>query len=158
MRKATGLFVVACLLAAVATAQDVPAPLAAAVRQFAKAPGAPGPTFDHALVDLNGDGVADAVVLITDREWCGSGGCTMLVFRAAGNGFALVSRSTITREPIRLSPETAHGWRTLIASSNGVGEVLMRFDGNGYPLNPSVQPKASRNQIAAARLLIGGAK
>jgi hypothetical protein len=52
-------------------------------------------TFRFALQDLNGDGRADAIVLMTGPDWCGSGGCTMLIFMGAENGFSFVSKSTV---------------------------------------------------------------
>src|SRR5580700_3406151 len=106
------------------------------------------PTFQYALTDLDGDGRIDAVVLLTGSSWCGSGGCTMIIFRGRTDGFRFVSRSTISNAPIRrISPEKAHGWRTLVVYSKGKGDVLMRFDGARYPLNPSLQPKATPIQV-----------
>jgi hypothetical protein len=77
----------------------------------------------------------------------------MLVFRGEQDRFTLVSASTITNEPIRVSPETAHGWRMLIVFSKGRGDVLMRFTGARYPLNPSLQPKAALTQGRAAQVI-----
>jgi hypothetical protein len=54
--------------------------------------------------DLNGDGRADAIVLLTGNEWCGSGGCNMLIFQGTESGFRFVSESTITAEPMAVSP------------------------------------------------------
>jgi hypothetical protein len=78
----------------------------------------------------------------------------MLVFRAAKEGFTFVSASTITNEPIRVSPEKVQGWRTLIVFSKGKGDVLMRFNGTRYPLNPSIQPKATPTQVNAAQVVM----
>jgi len=78
----------------------------------------------------------------------------MLVFRAAKEGFTFLSASTITKEPIRVSPEKSAGWRTLIVFSTGKGDVLMRFNGTRYPLNPSIQPKATPTQVNAAQVVM----
>ena len=78
----------------------------------------------------------------------------MLVFRAAANGFTLVSASTIANQPIRVSPQKSHGWKTLIVFAKGRGDVLMRFNGLRYPLNPSVQPKATAAQASAAQVVM----
>lgn len=110
--------------------------------------------FKHALVDLNGDGRADAIVLLQGTYWCGSGGCTMLVFRGTPGGFASVSRSTITYEPIRVLSAKANGWKTLVVYSKGKGAVVMRFNGTRYPLNPSLQPKATRAEVASAQVIL----
>jgi hypothetical protein len=122
---------------------DSPAGLARAVNAFA----APSSitAFRYALYDLNGDGIADAVVLITDNRWCGSGGCAMLVFRGTGGGFKLLSKATISNEPILVLPKTVHGWHTLLVSVRGggikPGLATMSFKGQGYPRNPTLEPR-----------------
>ncbi|HEY6618614.1 MAG TPA: hypothetical protein VIY68_03630 [Steroidobacteraceae bacterium] len=111
--------------------------------------------FRFALVDLNGDSRADAIVLMSGPRWCGSGGCTMLIFQGVDNGFEFFSKSTITSEPIRVSRKKVHGWRTLIVYSKGKGNVLMRLtESRRYPLNPSMQRKASRAEVDAAEIAI----
>src|SRR5262245_59515563 len=87
-------------------AQNVPPRLLAAVQNYVEKKGETGqPMFRHALTDLNGDGVNDAIVLLLGSAWCGSGGCNMLVLRGTKEGFTVLSGSTITNEPIRVSPE-----------------------------------------------------
>ena len=111
--------------------------------------------FRFALRDLNDDGRPDAVVLMSGRDWCGSGGCTMLIFQGVENGFQFVSASTITSEPIRISKKRTHGWHSLIVYSKGKGDVVMRFTEAGrYPGNPSMQPRASRMELDAASVAI----
>ena len=116
------------------------------------------PQFKYAFADLNDDGVDDAVVLLTGRDYCGSGGCSLVIFRGVAGGFNLVSSSTISREPILLLQEKNQGWRSLsvLISGGGVspGQVLMRFNGTKYPHNPSMQPKAKKNNLAGAKTLI----
>ena len=125
-----------------------------AVHSFADDPNA---GYRYVLADLNADGIADALVLMRDHYWCGSGGCTMLIFEGTAEGFRFISRSTITREPIYLSQETSHGWRTLIVSVGGgggkSGESVMRFNGREYPLNPSMQLQATAKEMGGARPL-----
>lgn len=143
------------LLAPTLRAQDPPPGLIAAVQAYVEKKGDhERPQFRYALTDLDGDGRADAIVLLLGGNWCGSGGCNMLVFRAAVDGFTLVSASTITNEPIRVSPEKSHGWRTLIVLAKGKGDVLMPFDGRRYPFNPSLQPKATPAQVTGAQVVM----
>ncbi len=111
-------------------------------------------SYKSAYVDLNGDGKDDAVVLLSGNNWCGSGGCTMLVFKNVSTGYALVSRSTVTREPVRVSSSVSYGWKDLIVSTKGVGDALMRFDGSAYPGNPSVERAATPEQVGLARIII----
>lgn len=122
-------------LASIVLAQDAPPALTSAVEMCIKKKGASEqPVFRHAVTDLNDDKHADAIVLLTGEHWCGSGGCTMLIFQGTPNGFKFVSRSTVTREPIRVSAGKERGWKTLIVQSKGVGDVLMPFNGTSYPL------------------------
>jgi hypothetical protein len=127
-----------------------PVGLAEAVRGHLRLPPDATILFRYALVDLNGDGLDDAVVFITAPEYCGSGGCTMEVFRGTAKGFAFVSGSTVTSLPIRVSTEVTNGWRSPFVSSKRRGDVILAFDGHGYPLNPSVQPVATAAQVSAA--------
>ncbi len=116
------------------------------------------PTYKYAFVDLNDDGIDDAVVLITDIHYCGSGGCSFVIFQGVAGGFKIVSSSTITRAPILLLPEKKKGWHTLsvFVAGGGAkpGQVMMRFNGKKYPGNPSTQPNAKGNDLKGAETLI----
>ena len=59
----------------------------------------------HALIDLNGDGADDALVFLTDPDWCAAAGCTLLVFRGSKSGYALISDSRAVETPIRVTAE-----------------------------------------------------
>jgi len=106
--------------------------------------------YKSALVDLNDDKIADALVLFDDPGSCGTGGCRLEIYRGTKRGFEFLSRSTITLPPIRVTSEKRYGWKTLIVLSGGTGSVLLRFNGSRYPLNPSLQPKAIPSQIDSA--------
>ncbi|MBK9624743.1 MAG: hypothetical protein IPO38_09305 [Rhodocyclaceae bacterium] len=115
------------------------------------------PMYVYTLADLNGDSVLDAVILIRDPVYCGSGGCRMIILKGTTEGFSPVSTSTITREPILLLPEVRHGWRTLsvLVAGGGAlpGQVLMRFNGAAYPSNPSLQVRAIPKDMKGAQTL-----
>lgn len=153
---AGALAAIALLATAAANGQtNAPAELLSAVQLHAEKAGVPlVARWRHALTDLNGDRIDDAVVLITDPAWCGTGGCTLLVFKGSRRGFTLQSKSSVSDVPIRLSPLVVAGWRSLIVYSRGRGDVLMRFTGTRYPDNPSLQPKATAAQVRGASLLI----
>lgn len=78
-------------------------------------------TFGYALVDLNGDGRDEAVVYISDANWCGSSGCWLQVFRRTRSGWRPLMDLGNTRPPIRLLPTTTHGWRDLSGRQYGGG-------------------------------------
>ena len=125
--------------------------LAAAVALFTQHA---APPYRSAMIDLNGDGQEDAVVLLSGTDWCGTGGCTMLIFKKDRGGYLLRSRSTVTRSPIRISPVVTNGWKDLIVSTRGLGDALMQFDGSAYPGNPSTQQAATPAQVAAATIIV----
>src|SRR5262245_44144739 len=115
------------------------------------------PAYRYALTDLNTDGKPDAIVLVSDPKYCGSGGCSFLVFQGTSIGFKVVCDATITREPIYVLNEVRSGWRTLSVwvAGGGVepGQVLMRFNGREYPGNPSMEPRAPAADLKTARQL-----
>ncbi len=105
-----------------------------------------------ARLDLNGDGLQDALVLLENPiYYCGTGGCTMLVFKGTKSGFEFVSRSTLIRGPVLVSETKTHGWRDLIVEVSGGGiapkQVALKYAGSKYPLNPSTLPPLPKNQL-----------
>lgn len=112
--------------------------------------------FSSATADLNGDGIDDGIVIARGLTWCGSGGCTLLVFQGTTSGFRFVSRSTMLETPVRVSTTAVRGWKTLIVRTHEKGDVLLKFDGKAYPLDPSLQKAATESQSNAARVLLNG--
>jgi putative lipoprotein len=97
-----------------------------------------------AFIDLNGDGQEDALVLLQSPIWwCGTGGCTMMVFKGTTSGFQFVSLSSLIRGPVLVSTSKTLGWRDLVVVVSGGGapakRVALKFDSKKYPLNPSMQ-------------------
>jgi hypothetical protein len=98
-----------------------------------------------AFFDLNGDGIKEAIVHITGRDWCGTGGCHTLILARDGSSWRVVTDITITRPPIRVLSHTSNGWRSISVWVQGGGiqpgyEAELRFDGKTYPGNPSMAP------------------
>ncbi|MGF1694383.1 hypothetical protein L4D20_12075 [Vibrio kyushuensis] len=112
------------------------------------------PDYDVAYVDLNGDQLDDAVVLMKGINWCGSGGCTMFIFKNRGDDFQLISKSTVTRKPISVANTETLGWKDLTVWSRGKGLVLMSFDGQKYPRNPSLAPLVDDQESFQQQLLL----
>lgn len=148
LRTQVGLLLAGLGCAAMAQA---PPELSRAVQFYGREHGGTdSPAYRWALADLNDDGRDDAIVLLSGPKYCGSGGCTMLVFRGTEQGFILVSASTIVMAPIRVSAKSVEGWRSLIVYSKGKGEVVLRFSGLRYPADPSLQPAVGRLELEAA--------
>jgi len=111
------------------------------------------PAFKYTFVNLNNDGVDDAIVLLQGASWCAADGCVMLVLRGMGTGFRVLSKSTATLENIRVSTSHSNGWLDIIVHSDGA-ERLLQFDGMDYPPDPSILPVASQAQVDAAKIVL----
>ena len=89
-------------------------------------------------VDLNGDGVGEALVLFEGDGWCISTGCHLVVFAKGVNGFRPMSVIKRVKLPVVAAANFSEGWRDLIVKSGNqsIGErlVLLKFRGN-YPGN-----------------------
>lgn len=107
--------------------------------------------------DLNGDGNEE---LLAQLDWCGSGGCTLLIFEHHQESWRFNSRITLVNTPINLGNQRNHGWQDLIFHVSGGGAKanrhLMQYDGISYPLNPSVAPVALGEQISSVELFADG--
>jgi len=111
------------------------------------------------FVDLNGDGRKEAIVYIVGHEWCGTGGCTMLVLGSEDSSFKVVTKVTISRPPIRVLSSTSHGWHNISVSVSGGGildpyQAELRFNGRTYPGNPSVPPARRLNGKVPGEIVI----
>lgn len=95
-------------------------------------------------VDLNGDGLDEALVLLSGDYWCGTGGCNMAVFEGTPEGHTLVSNLSLVNAPVWVSSDRSSGWNDLIVKISGGGietkHVALRFNGFRYPVNPSLEP------------------
>jgi hypothetical protein len=102
-------------------------------------------SYKRADADLNDDGRSEAFVYVTDRSYCGSGGCTLFVLSRHRRSYRIVLRSTLTQLPIRLLSTSTHGWRDIAVTVAGGGVTRphlahLRFNGRRYPSNPTVSP------------------
>jgi uncharacterized protein YecT (DUF1311 family) len=108
--------------------------------------------------DLNGDGRPEAVVYLMGAEWCGSGGCTLLVLEQSAGSFTVRGRSTITSAPIAVLPSTNDGWRDLVVQVGGggarPGQAVLPFWGDRYAGNPTLPPARRLSGHEAAEVLI----
>ncbi len=61
--------------------------------------------------DLNSDGVAEHFVLLQDRYFCGSGGCSAYMF---DNNGKVLNRMSVTRTPVVLADSYSNGWQATL--------------------------------------------
>lgn len=143
---ALALFLVATIPAARADTQPrLDGTLKAFVQNYVKP--SPDTTLrvSVATVDLAGDGRKETLVYLSGQDWCGTGGCPLLVLVRDGLSFKVMSKTTITRRPIRILPTRSHGWSDLGVTVVGGGIMKayvakLPFTGTGYAPNPTTPP------------------
>lgn len=116
--------------------------------------------YKRADADLNGDGRLESFLYVTDQDYCGSGGCTLLVLSPKGSSYRVILRSTVTQLPIRVLSTSTRGWSDIGVTVAGGGitrpyVARLRFNGNRYPGNPTVPPAIPLKQ-PSGKILIGG--
>lgn len=97
-----------------------------------------------AWADVNNDGLEDALVLAGDPDWCGSGGCTLLIVEAVPTfdreelgEYFVAAEIEMVNAPIRLSAQKTAGWSDLIVQSENGEPRRLRFNGETYPFSPA---------------------
>ncbi|WP_105902987.1 hypothetical protein [Vibrio gangliei] len=95
--------------------------------------------------DINNDQKPELFVL---TDWCGSGGCTVLMFENRDNEWQFNSRITQVRTPIQVTNYHHFGWRDLIIPVSGGGAKaanhVMEYTGVSYPINASTAPVSDK--------------
>jgi len=118
--------------------------------------------YVSAVVDLRDDGKNEVIVYITDREWCGTGGCTTLILEPQNSSYRIITRLTVIRLPIRVLESKSNGWHDLGVWVQGGGiqpgyEARLSFNGKTYPHNPSVLPAQPSKEKAPGKVVISEA-
>lgn len=115
--------------------------------------------YRHNNVDLDGDGVPEALVQVQGPFVCGSGGgCPLVVFKKKGNTYDSVARIALTWLPVVVSEHRTHGWNDLILWRRSYGNAepshyeVLAFDGRTYSRRPSptsaAQPEEAMHGVA----------
>jgi len=114
-------------------------------------------TYRRVDADLNGDGRPEAFVYITDPDYCGTGGCSLVILSPERDKYRVVLHSTVTRLPIYLLSTSTRGWRDVAVTVSGGGirpfTARLRFNGRRYPSNPTVPPAMPVKQPSAGVLI-----
>ena len=98
------------------------------------------------------------LVYLSGPEYCGSGGCNLLILGRAGDAYAVLGDTSVTSLPIRILSTQSNGRPDLGVHVSGGGapqgyEARLTFDGSRYPSNPP-GPPAERVENAPGVVLI----
>ncbi|MEC9368246.1 MAG: hypothetical protein VX871_06075 [Pseudomonadota bacterium] len=114
--------------------------------------------YKVAGADLNGDGVAEAVVLFEGKDWCTTTGCSLAIFKMEERGFKPMSRTTRVRGPVAASSSFTLGWRDLLVYTGRgaapVRRVQLRLTSSGYPSNALLEPDVPVDSTIEGPVLI----
>jgi hypothetical protein len=115
--------------------------------------------YNFAFVDLAGRGKREAIVYVSGRGWCGSGGCRMLVLTQEGSSYKVIAKIPAVRLPIRVLESKSHGWRDLSVFIQGGGilrgyEEKVKFDGDTYSKDSSQPAEDERPQQMKGKIIL----
>jgi hypothetical protein len=118
---------------------------------------AAGTRYRWLTYDLNHDGSNE---LLVQLDWCGSGGCTLLIFENEQKIWQFNSKVILVNTPINLGSERHQKWQDLVLFVSGGGAApnqhTLKFNGSKYPLNPSLAPIADYDKISPIQLFADG--
>lgn len=105
----------------------------------------------------NGKSQAE-IVYLEGPEWCGSGGCTLLILKQVDASFKVLGRVPIVRPPIRILPSANNEFPDIGVQVQGGGiqpgyEAVLSFNGKRYPSNPSLHP-ARKAKTSEGKVII----
>lgn len=113
--------------------------------------------FKGSAVDLNADGQDEIVARLENREFCGSGGCLLVVLRSDDGQYEAAGNITLSFLPVYIFPTKTKNWFDLGVSvrrdyvSSGVSKLP--FDGQHYAENPTLPP-ASAALVTEGKVMI----
>ena len=86
-----------------------------------------------------------ALVYLVGMNWCGSGGCNLLILRPGATGWEPVGNVSRVSNPVRLLTTSSNGLPDIGVTVSGGGgpapyEARVSFDGRSYPRVPSDEP------------------
>jgi hypothetical protein len=118
-------------------------------------------SYRYDRVSLSNSAASQVLVYLPGSDYCGSGGCTTLIFSQTGENYRLVTRLTLTRTPIIVSRHRTNGWNDLILYVSGGGiqpgyYAVLPFDGKSYPEDPTAKPAKPLAEIVKGNAYLAG--
>lgn len=118
-------------------------------------------SYRLAGVDLNGDGVREAVVLFQGKDWCTNTGCSMAVLQMFGHGFRPISRTVRVKAPVAVTTDVTNGYRDMLVMTGGgpapERRVRLKFSGEGYSRNAMLQTEVPLGSVVRSETVFDSA-
>ena len=103
---------------------------------------ASGNNYTYAKVDLNGDASPEVIVHLMGSYFCGTGGCSTLIFQQLRGQYQLIGRIPTSHPPVIVSGNTSNGWNDLIVYTRDAVPMLVKFEEKGYGQKVDLPPSA----------------
>jgi hypothetical protein len=112
-----------------------------------------------AWLDLNFDHKPEAIVYLSGRAYCGTGGCNVLILERTGGTFRVRGNLSVSQLPVGALRQSTKGWRDLTVAVRGRGippgyTAVVPFDGQRYASNPTSPPAYQLKAPLAEDVLI----
>ena len=88
-------------------------------------------SYSYSKVDLNGDGIPEALVYIYGPLACGSGGCHARIATLRNGKYKIIGDSSLMHAPIIVTNRRSRGWKNLIFCSR-YGYFRVSWNGTYY--------------------------
>ncbi|PFG11953.1 hypothetical protein [Bacillus sp. es.036] len=120
-------------------------------KEFGLTKGADSIRYYYNKIDFNNDQIPETFVYLVGPMVCGTGGCSGLLLEEKNGDYTVKSRFSLVRTPVIIQNETTNGWKNIVmyVAGGGIepGYHKLKFDGENYPSNPSVQPIVEEGKI-----------
>ena len=125
----------------------------------------PAGAYGFRFVQLAADGTCRSPIIFLKGAsgYCGTGGCTMLIYGCdSKGGYRLLGAPSVVMPPVYLLRTQHHGYHDIRAEVRRKGAVVLRFDGSHYPENassaPAADPKGEGSVVFTDEELFGDAQ
>ncbi|MEO1003918.1 MAG: hypothetical protein AAFX65_12520 [Cyanobacteria bacterium J06638_7] len=110
--------------------------------------------YARAAADLNGDGSDEVLVYLMGSIFCGTGGCSLQIYRSSAEGYVLVSDLPTSRLPVVVADSGSNGWKDLwiLKSGGGMPATYVRLVFNGEAYGEGERIAAAQGQPPGSAL------
>ena len=126
-------------------------------KEFGLKKGSDSVSYFYNKIDLNDDQIPETFVYLVGPTVCGTGGCSGLLLEEKDGDYIVKSRFSLVRIPVIIQNETTNGWKDIVmyVTGGGIepGYHQLKFNGESYPSNPSVEPVIKEEKIKGIGIL-----
>ena len=116
-----------------------------AVKTFDKNIGKENFRYKMAHLSVKESCLSPVVFLTAGSGYCGSGGCTILMFDCAKNGYRLIGATSVALPPVYITKSITRGYHDIKVHVRNKDLGLLKFNGKRYTSSASMAPAAKHN-------------